>query len=131
MTGRRRAGGFTLIEVVISTLVLAVGVVALLSAFLSGLLLVESGRNMATAAADARTVFEEMRQTSAGGLAPVAARNWGTWSRGAGLTGLTNEAIAVQFQNPAADPLETTVTVTWTERNRNRSARFTGLVTRR
>lgn len=125
------SGGFTLIEVVVSTLVLAVGVVALVSAFLSGLLLVESGRNMAVAAADARTVFEEMRLASAGGLGPVAARDWAAWSRGAGLTTLTNEAVTVRFQNPAADPLQATVVVSWDERNRNRSASFTGLVTRR
>ncbi len=132
MSGRAGgAGGFTLIEVVMSTLIVAVGVVALLSAFLSGLLLIESGRNMAVAAADARTVFEEMRQLSAGGLGPVTARNWGTWSRGAGLTALPNEAITVQFQNPTADPVEATVTVSWSERTRSRSSRFTGLVTRR
>lgn len=125
------AGGFTLIEVVVSTLIVVVGIVALLGAFLSGLILVESGRNMAVASADARAVFEEMRRLSAGGIGPVTARNWSTWSQGAGLTALQNEAVAVRFRNPAVDPVEATVTVSWSEKNRNRSSAFTGFLTRR
>lgn len=118
-------------EVVVSTLIVAVAIVALLGTFLSGLILVESSRNMAVASADARAVLEEMRRLSAGGMGAVTARNWATWSRGAGLTTLENEAIAVGFRNPALDPVEATVTVNWSERNRNRSSVFTGFVTRR
>lgn len=126
-----KTGGFTLIEVVVSTLIVAVGIVALLGAFLSGLILVESGRGMAVASADARSVFEEMRRLSAGGIGPVTGRDWASWSRGAGLNTLQNEAVAVGFRNPAVDPVETTVTVSWSERNRNRSSAFTGFLTRR
>ncbi|GEM_PF-1524371 len=125
------AKGFTLIEVVVSTLIVAVGIVALLGAFLSGLILVESGRGTAVASADARAVFEEMRRLSAGGIGPVTARDWAAWSRGAGLTTLQNEAVSVRFRNPAVDPVEATVTVSWSERNRNRSSLFTSFVTRR
>ena len=123
--------GMTLVEVLVATFVIVVAVVALMAGFLSGLLLVESGKNMAVAAADARAVFEEMRRLSASGLPSVAGRNWTTWSRNAGLTGLTNENVTVNFRNPAADPLEATVRVNWTQRDRNRSFTFTGLVTQR
>jgi Tfp pilus assembly protein PilV len=126
-----RRVGFTLMEVVIGTFLIAVGLVALMSAFLSGLLLVESGRNQTSANADARAIFEEMRRLSASGLAGVTTRNWSTWSASAGLTTLPSETVSVSFRNPNADPLEATVTVNWTEKTRNRSARFTGLVTRR
>lgn len=129
--GRTRKGGFTLIEVVVTALVLAVGLTALMAGFLSGLVLVESGRNMAAAGADARVVLEEMRRLSGGGLGPVVATNWSTWASGSGLTTLPNESVAVRFRNPNADPLEATVTVSWVERTRNRSAAFTGLVTKR
>lgn len=127
----KKPKGFTLIEVVVSTLIVAVAIVALLGTFLSGLILVESGRNMAVAAADARSVFEEMRRLSASGMGSVTTRNWTTWSRGSGLTSLGNEAVAVGFRNPAADPVEATVTVSWSERNRNRAASFTSFLTRR
>ncbi len=127
----RETKGFTLIEVVVSTFVLAVGILSLLGTFLSGLILVESSRNRSVAAADARAVFEEMRRLSGTSLAQVTAQNWSTWGRNAGLTALPNEQITVAFRNPAADPVEATVTVRWQERNRDQARAFTGLVTRR
>lgn len=123
--------GFTLVEVMVATVIVAVGIVALLSAFLSGLLLVESSRNMTAAGADSRSVFEEMRRLAQADLSQVTARDWAGWSRQAGLSSLTNETIGVRFRNPAADPLEATVTVSWSEKNRNRSSSFTTLITRR
>lgn len=123
--------GFTLVEVVVTAAIFAVAAVALMAGFLSGLILVESGRTMATAAADARTVFEEMRRQSGSGLFAVTQVNWPAWSLLSGLNQLENETISVRYRNPAADPLEATVTVNWMERNRARSASFTGLVTRR
>lgn len=123
--------GFTLVEVVVSTFILAVGILALLATFLSGLAMVETSRGTSTAAADARTVFEEMRRLSGNSLNQVTGRNWTTWGQQAGLTGLPSESVAVTYRNPAADPLEATVTVTWQDRGRNRSAVFTSLVTRR
>lgn len=129
---KRGMRGFTLVEVVIAAAIFAVAAVALMAGFLSGLMLVESGRTMATAAADARTVLEEMRRQSGSGLAAVTQVNWPTWARDTGgLTSLENERVSVSYRNPAADPLEATVTVNWTERNRARSSSFTGLVTRR
>lgn len=129
---KRGMQGFTLVEVVITAAIFAVAAVALMAGFLSGLMLVESGRTMATASADARTVLEEMRRQSGSGLNAVTQVNWPTWARTTGaLTSLENERVSVSYRNPAADPLEATVTVNWTERNRARSATFTGLVTRR
>jgi Tfp pilus assembly protein PilV len=137
--------GFTLSEVVVSTLIVAVGLVALLSAFLSGLLLVESGRNMAVASADARTVFEEMRRLSSASLLQVTspATPWSTWARQQGLTTLSNEAITEEFWvaktnqgsriNRTNPPglVEASLTVSWSEKGRNRSAQFTSLLTKR
>lgn len=131
MPFRKRRCGFTLMEVVIATFIVAVGVVALVSAFLSGLILIESSRGMAQAASDARSVFEEMRRLSAGGTQPIITRDWTSWSRSSGLTGLSSESVTVSFRNPADDPLEAKVTVNWSERNRNRSTSFTALITKR
>lgn len=126
-----RKNGFTLAEVVVSTLLVSVAIVALLSAFFSGLLLIESSRNMATAASDGKAVFEEIRRLSSGGLSSVLNANWPAWVQTAGLTSLPNERIQVSYRNRLADPLEATVTVNWRERNRPRSASFVGLVTKR
>ncbi|MBI1953023.1 MAG: hypothetical protein HYS41_02745 [Candidatus Omnitrophica bacterium] len=137
--------GFTLSEVVVSTLIVAVALVGLLSAFLAGLVLVESSRNMAVASSDARTVFEEMRRLSSTNLLQVTnpATPWGTWARQQGLTTLSNETITEEFwvaktnqgsrinrTNPP-NLVEASLTVSWSEKGRNRSAQFTNLITKR
>ncbi len=113
----------------ISIMLVVVAIGGLWSAFLSGMLLVEQGRNMTRAAADARTLFEEMRRRSDTSLAAITGWNWTTWAQGAGLTALPGESILVTFTNPASNPVQANATVSWTEKNRNRSASFTGLVT--
>ncbi len=128
-SSRRRGKGFTLIEAVISILLVVVAIGGLWSAFLSGMFLVEEGRNATQAATDARTVFEEMRRRSASGLSAITSLDWTGWAQGAGLTALPGESIAVTFANPASDPVQATATVSWTEKSRSRSAIFKGLVT--
>ncbi len=137
--------GFTLTEVVVSTVIVAVGLVGLLSAFLSGLLLIESSRSTAVAAADARTVFEEMRRLSSTSLLEITrpATPWTTWALQQGLTSLPNERITEAFWVPKtnrrqainrANPpglVEAELTVSWSERGRSRTARFTSLITKR
>ena len=125
----KKMAGFTLIEVMISVMLVVVAIGGLWSAFLSGMMLVEQGRNTTHAAADARTLFEEMRRRSDTSLGAITGLNWTAWAQGAGLTGLPGESILVIFTNPASNPVQATATVSWTEKNRNRSASFTGLVT--
>ena len=125
----RDVKGFTLIEVMISVLLVVVAIGGLWSAFLSGMLLVEGGRNMTRAAADARTLFEEMRRRSTGDLSAITTWDWTAWAQGAGLTTLPGESILVTFTNVASDPVQANARVSWTEKNRNRSATFTGLMT--
>ena len=123
--------GFTLIEVVIGSLFLTVGIVGVMAAFLSGLMLVESSRNMTEASAHARTVLEELRRESTRGLAAVVQRDWTSWTVNEGVPTLPGEQITVTFRNPASDPVEATVTVGWSERRRNRTTSFTSFLTRR
>ena len=125
----RGVKGFTLIEVMISVLLVVVAIGGLWSAFLSGMLLVEGGRNMTRAATDARTLFEEMRRRSSASLSAITTWNWTAWAQGAGLTTLPGESILVTFTNAADNPVQANATVSWTEKNRNRSAVFRGLVT--
>lgn len=140
---RQDKKGFGLVELLVAILLLAIGMVALWSAILSGLLLVESGRNATQANEDTRTVLEEVRRLAAANLTQVTAKDWTTWSanpNGGNLTNpnsranpppLTNEAVAVTFLDPVADPLVATVTVSWVEKSRPKSSSVTALVTRR
>lgn len=140
---RRVSGGFTLIEVTVSMLLVAIGMVALWSAIVSGLMLVESGRNLTQANGDARIVLEEMRRLAATALTQVTATNWVNWAadpNGGNLTNpqtrtnpppLSNEAVSVTYVNPLADPLTATVTLSWVEKGRPKSIPITTLLTRR
>lgn len=56
--------GFTLIELVFSVSILLVVVVASLSAIIGSALLIESSRNLATAACDAQYVLEQIKSQS-------------------------------------------------------------------
>ncbi len=129
------ARGFTLMEVVVTSLIVAVAMVALLSVFLSGLMMVETGRSTVMASADARVVFEEVRRLSGtGGLAAVTqgpAGGWTAWARQEGLISLTNETVTVTSRVQEPNVLEATVTIAWVERGRNRNSQLTGLVTPR
>lgn len=139
----KKKSGFTLVELMVSTFILAVGMVALLGTFLSGLILVETGRSRVVAAADARAVFEEMRRVSSGGMVAVTnpTTPWPAWARGQGLTTLDTEGIATEFwvpgttqwvdlRNPPA-VVQVVVIVSWGERGRKRSARFMQVMTKR
>ncbi len=129
--GMRSGKGFTLIEVLLSLGIFAVVVVGLMGFCVSLAALRESSRNLSQASSDARAVLEQMRETSAGGLAAITAMNWTNWAANNSLTVLENEAIAVNYANPNVDPLDITVQVSWTERGRARAASFESLVTRR
>ncbi len=131
MKSRRRAKGFTLMEIVMAMMVFAVAVVSLAGVFLGIFSLGESGRNLTQALNDARAVMEGIRETSASGLSTVTSTNWTTWAQAQGLTSLRNEAITVTYTNPSTDPLPVTVQVSWQERGQNRSATVDTLVTRR
>ncbi len=128
---RKRTRGFTLMEVVVATAYVAVGIVGLMSAFFVGLALVESSRNTAEAGAHARLVLEEIRRESGSGLNAVVSKDWASWVTREGLTTLPSEAIRVDVRNRNADPAEVTVTITWLERSRSKSVSMGGAVTTR
>lgn len=79
----------------------------------------EAAFQRTTALQDANQVIELMRNTAASGTFPTNVTtvypNNGTVS---GFTNLTNETITVSYANAVADPLNVTVTVSWSENGR-------------
>ena len=123
--------GFTLIEVLIAMLLFVTTFVVLLGIYVAIAGLRESSRNMTQAMADVRSVVEQMRNLSVGGLNNITGTDWTQWALDNNLTTLDNEALTVGYTNPAADPLDITVRIDWQERGRDRFATVSTLMTQR
>ena len=123
--------GFTLTELLIALGILAVALTGLLSIYIAGNWLIESGRNTMTATKDAEAVFEYIKSLDLSNSAVRANlrnnRNNQTWWQNAiGNFTLSNETVNVSNLNSSDpswndNPLGLQVTVSWTERGRNRN----------
>lgn len=135
MTNRR--SGFTLIEVMMATVVFAGSMAGFFGFYVTTARLTESSRNLTQALNDARVLMEAIRDTAQTGGLTGAAGVTGLYVQGAnlapafGLASLQNEAIRVTYVDPAVDPLQVSLQVSWDERGAARSASFDTLVTRR
>ena len=125
--------GFTLVEVLIASVILLIGIVAMLGAYIGDVTLNEHARNLTWALNDAHRVMERLRQQNTGSgcttpsaTAPTGFASWDAWLNDASATGgggksvqptpTTNELITVT--SSGTDPLTLTVAVCWRHRNR-------------
>lgn len=146
MDGGRR--GFTFMELVVAMFVFTTAALAIIGALLAAQALAEGSRNLTSAVTDARTVLERIRRDvqASPDVATFAdpaaspeyeAADYEAWVgsqqvAGTGFLNLTNEQVDVAYGNPGGDPLDVTVTVTWTERGgRQRTATLQTQMTRR
>ncbi len=124
-SGRRR--GFTLAEILLGGVVLAVAAAAILGAYVGQVTLNEHARNLSLAVHDANRVIERMRQDNSGAgctnlvkVIPPANGTWDAWlgdttpsgggGKSVGLTpaaALTNERIFVTCQDRDGGALAT------------------------
>lgn len=119
-----RRSGFTLLELVMGSAVLLIALLGLLSFYRSPFMLNEIARDTTIAIQDATKVIEQMRVTPFGSLQTT---NWDTWAQNNGAKNLPSETVSVAYTG--TDPLEFTVTVQWTRRNRTRTVRLTSRAT--
>ena len=125
---KRRANpqkAVTLSELLLATAILAFVLSGLLLLFTRCILLNDENRNLAAATSHAEYVLEDIRQkvfsTVQAGISN-GSWDWNTSQISSqGLTALSNEAVDTQASG--SNPLQVTVTVTWTDRSqRPRSA---------
>ncbi|MBI3322663.1 MAG: prepilin-type N-terminal cleavage/methylation domain-containing protein [Candidatus Omnitrophica bacterium] len=128
---KRRAAGFTLMEILFAMVIFAVAAVGMSRFFMGTQQLGEASRNLTRAMEDARMVTEAIRDNSAAGLAAVTGVNWAQWAVQNGLTTLPNQAVTVTYADQNADPLSVTIQVSWLDRNHARTATMRTLVTQR
>ncbi len=133
--------GFTLIEVVLVALTLAIAMSAISGASVSQLTLNEHAANLTLAVNDASRIIEQLRQVNAGAAcatpqatAPIGYASWDAWlgasggggGKSIGANPVVDELVAVTCQDNGAlsactatsDPLRVTVAVCWRHRGR-------------
>jgi len=131
---KRAEWGLTLVEILISILIFAIGMIAVAGIYASVGGLGESGYSLTQVMNDARVVLERMRRTAdAYGLNNVTVSYPEGQNLAAmlGMQTLPGETITVDYLNPGQDPLQLKLWVQWSERNRIRSTSIDTSLTQR
>ncbi len=108
--------GFTMVELLIAVFLLSVGIVASLLFFTNAMNASEFAREMTVATTHGEYILEEMKTRPT--LANITATNWTSWASAQSLNSLNAESVSVTYTNASADPLDTTVAVSWVRRGR-------------
>lgn len=124
--------GFSLVELLIASVLLAIGSVVFLQTYLSISALNEANRNASVATVHAQFVMEDIRSkniSSTGFNSIPSGINNGDWNwdttkiSAKGIQPLISEAIVTTYTTPTTGLLKVTVTLNWKDRfGRNRSA---------
>lgn len=113
---RKFKRGFTLIELLITVFI---GIVILSVYLTSNITLqqtTEEAFERVVAAQDAQQVIERIRNAAKTGAFPANVTGSATYANSATFPefdNLNQEQVQVRYANPAADPLDATVSVTW------------------
>jgi prepilin-type N-terminal cleavage/methylation domain-containing protein len=113
--------GFTLVELLIAFFIASLAIAGYIGANIIIQQNSEVTFERTVATQDAHRVIELMRRAAQGQEENFPENVTGAYPADvpvAGFTNLTNEQIAVSYVNPASDPLDATVTVSWTSSTR-------------
>ncbi len=128
--------GFTLPELLLAVIILAVVLSGLLMLFINCIFLNEASRNLTTATTHAEYIMEEIRGAGLIGLEDrIGANEWDLdaaeiQSPPYNLTPLTNETIITTTVLPSGNPLGVSVKVNWSDRtHREREIELQTLIT--
>lgn len=111
--------GFTLVEIMITAVVVAVVVLGFLNSAMGVQTSSQAAYERSVAIQDAHQVIEAMRNLAASGTFPTNVTT--TYSNGGTVSGFTNlpsETITVAYASATANPLDATVTVSYLENSR-------------
>lgn len=124
--------GLTLVELMVGSVLLALGIASLLWALLSQVTANEFSRMRAWATNDASRVMEQLRQQNSGGCSspsvtpPAGFGNWDAWLADTGATGGGGKSVQpnpgvnelVVVSATGVDPLTVSAAVCWRHRDR-------------
>jgi len=126
---KRKRKGFTLLELLLASVILAVALSVLLLEFLSCAVLSEAARNLTRAVAHAQYVMEDIKNTTFINIKSKIDNGDWDWDSAdisnEGLTPLRNEIIDTSVSG--TDLLDVTVNVSW--QNKGGRSQYTSLET--
>lgn len=133
MGGMKNRRGFTMVELLIAVVVIGVTLLAMILGNTSVQQLSEKSFEKMSAYQDAHRTVELIRNASVTGTFPANVVNtFPPAGQVAGFNSLKNEQVTVSYTDPAADPLDITVTTTWERGDRrNGSIQLRTLMTQR
>jgi Tfp pilus assembly protein PilV len=100
---------FTLVELLVAAYILLIGICGILALFANTMISSQSAWDMTVATSHAEHVLEEMQTKIS--LTEIQSIDWDEWAKK--LTTLSQEKIAITFEDPTSDPLDIKVTNTW------------------
>jgi prepilin-type N-terminal cleavage/methylation domain-containing protein len=114
--------GFTLIELIITVSILVVALTAYVWSTFTMQQTTEEAFEQLIATQDANQVIEQMRSTASTGLFPTnVVTAFPNNTAVPGFANLQTQQVTVNYANPAADPLDVTVSVAWTTTNQRQA----------
>ena len=119
------SGGFTFIELMIAMAVAAITILFFVTTQNTLQVNTETAYERKVAAQDAHRLIEQMRLTSQTGTFPanvVAAFPAGSIAGYTSMASAASETMTLSYVSSTADPLDLTVTVSWTGYNRRSSS---------
>ena len=128
--------GFTLMELTMSLVILAIVLPALLTGFISCLGLNEMAKNTIVATEHIRSVIEQMHSLSNTSLSSITTVEWDEWLNSTSNYRLPSEQVEVSYPDYDSDnltvdddPLAVMVNISWQEIGRTRNLNVFTLLT--
>lgn len=111
-----RSKGFTLVELLIAVLILAVTIGGVLLLYVTSMMSSQLAWDKTTAVTHAEYVLEEAQRSDS--IGAILVMDWESWADMQGLNTLPEENIDIVFSEPSTNLLEMQVTVNWTRKLR-------------
>ena len=125
--------GFTYIEIMIAVAIIVMAIVGIMSANVFIQKTGDVAYERTVALLDANRAVEKLRIAAASGNFPGnVTGSYPDNQTISGFTNLTNETVTVDYVSATANPLDTTITVSWlTSQNRTQTVVLKTLITKR
>jgi len=107
--------GFTFVELMIALVVITLVIAGYVGANMKAQQNTEAMHERTLAIQDANRAIEQMRNSSRTGTFPAnVVADYPNGGTPEGFSSLADEVVTVSYESPAANPLDVTITVTWT-----------------